>query len=118
MSYDLSFRYRTAPAPGAPDGFLPYFAERPHYRCTDNQAPRRLLRKKEDTALFRWAELERLASRFPRESDGALPAYRLFYDEPPEDVAQAYRAKPTNAEPIKGINFDEILDQELIDRAR
>jgi len=76
-------------------------------------APRRLLRRAEDSVLFRWEELERVLSRFARESDGALPAHRLFYDDPPEDVAQLFRSKSPNTEPIKGVSFDQVLDQEL-----
>ena len=76
-------------------------------------APRRLLRRAEDSVLFRWDELERALSRFPRESDGALPAYRLFYDDPPADIEQLVRSKPANTQPIKGVSFDQVLDQEL-----
>ena len=81
-------------------------------------APRRLLRRAEDTVLFGWGDLEPLVSRFPRDDAGALPAYRLFYDDPPNDVAQLFRGKPANVEPIKGRSLDQVLDQEIVDRAR
>src|SRR6266850_3111776 len=43
---------------------------------------------------------------------------RLFYGDPPHDVAQLFRGKPANVEPIKGRNLDQVLDQEIVDRAR
>ncbi|HEV8583731.1 MAG TPA: hypothetical protein VGT02_02070 [Methylomirabilota bacterium] len=81
-------------------------------------APRRLFRKNEDFVLVTWEELEPLLARFPLDADGALPARRLFYDEPPAFLVDLIRAKPPHTGPFANVEFDKILDRELVNRVR
>ena len=70
-----------------------------------------------DKVLFAWGELEATVGRFDflRES---VPCYELFYDEPPSDIQRLIRQKQPPAQMPKGLAFDQLLDQELVEKVR
>jgi hypothetical protein len=80
--------------------------------------PRRLFRSPaKDTVLMPWAEIAPVLNHF-RELPGEITRFELFYDKPPVEIERLIRnARPAAAMP-KGLNSDEILDQELLETAR
>jgi hypothetical protein len=84
----------------------------------DQLAPRRLFRAAaKDIVVFPWAVIQPILKRF-REVPGDLSCFELLYEQTPSDVEQLIRqAKPPDHKP-EGVGFDQVLDQELLDRAR
>jgi hypothetical protein len=80
-------------------------------------APRGLFRAREDIVVFTWSELEPILEHFPR-VPGELVAYELFYDAAPVEIERLIRDRPRTTEKLKGVAFDQVLDQELIERAK
>jgi hypothetical protein len=81
-------------------------------------APRRLFRARtDDIVVFSWGEVQPILKRF-RELPGDIACFELFYDQTPHDIERMIReAKPPRQLP-EGIGFDQVLDQELLERAR
>jgi hypothetical protein len=80
-------------------------------------APRRWFGSKGDLVFFTRKELEPILRRF-RRRDGELPAYELFYETTPPDVERLIRDKQPRKKALKGVAFEYVLDQELVDQAR
>jgi hypothetical protein len=71
----------------------------------------------EDLALVPWAELSPIAKAYQVKATG-LPRYRLAFDEPPPEVAAFLAKKRKRTGEINGISLDQVLDRELVDKAR
>ncbi|MBK9032210.1 MAG: hypothetical protein IPL61_12975 [Myxococcales bacterium] len=83
----------------------------------DRLAPRRLLRRVADVCICPSEEAEVLVRTFAAPSDGA--AYRrLRYVAPPAEVRDFFRSRDRWREPIPMIPGDQVLEAELVARAR
>lgn len=80
-------------------------------------APRRWFRSKDDIVVFAWAELLPILRRF-QHVPGEPACYQLFYETTPSDIERLIREKQPPSEVPKGIAVDQVLDLELVEKAR
>jgi hypothetical protein len=80
-------------------------------------APRRWFRSNDDIVVFTWRELEPIVRRF-RQRSSEPSSHELFYEATPSDIERAIREKQPPAEMPKGVDFDQILDREVLEQAK
>lgn len=78
----------------------------------DQLAPRRLLWRKPDTILVRWADAEPIIRKHATAADG--PAFLLDYDAAPPALVEFVGKLPSGPAELKGITADKVLDAELV----
>ena len=82
--------------------------------------PRKLLAPccpEQDMVVASWQEALPFLNQFPKVSKG-LDCFELFYHEPPSDLENWIRHKEVPDSKRKGIAFDQILNQEMLEEAR
>lgn len=80
-------------------------------------APRRMFRSTaNDIVVFGWDEAKPILIGFTKVS-GEPPSYELFYEDTPSDIERLIRGKKPPTEIPKGLAFDQVVDQELLQRA-
>jgi hypothetical protein len=80
-------------------------------------APRRSSGAKSEIVVFTWEEVQPIIRRF-RMVPGEPESYELFYDATPPDIERSIREKQPPREMPKGVGFDQVLDQELVEQAK
>jgi hypothetical protein len=80
-------------------------------------APRRWFRRQDDMVVLTWAEVEPVASQYPRRA-GEPVCYELFYDATPPDIERMILAREPPPALPQSIPFDQVLDAELISVGR
>jgi hypothetical protein len=78
-------------------------------------APKKFLRRKQDTSMATWAEVEPLIAEFPIES-AALPYRALRYEEPPPHIVEFIKGLTASTGEI--VPLERVLDLELVEKAR
>lgn len=83
----------------------------------EHLAPRRFLRRVADVCICPFEEAESLLRKFAAPNDGG--AYRrLSYVDPPAEVRDFFRSRRPWRDPIPMITVDQVLEAELVSRAR
>lgn len=77
----------------------------------------RLASKGDDIVMATWQELLPLLERFPKVEKG-LQCRELFFEETPADIEKWIRSRKPPAESPKEVGFDQILDEDLLEKAR
>ncbi len=84
----------------------------------DRLAPRRLLGSaKKDIVVFAWHELDAILKQYSK-MPGDPICYQLYYAKPPGHIGKLFRSKQPPNDLPKSIAFDEILNQELVEKCR
>jgi len=78
-------------------------------------APRRFWSRKEDIAVASWTDVAQLLMKHG--SHHASGGLALGYQNPPDEIVRLVQALPADQQSFTGISADQVLDQELVQRA-